>query len=28
LPEISHIQTSLIFDHIARPELPNYGDRI
>jgi len=25
LPEISHIETSLIFDHIARPELPNYG---
>jgi DNA-binding Lrp family transcriptional regulator len=27
LPEVSHIETSLIFDHIARPELPNYGDR-
>jgi len=25
LPEVSHIETSLIFDHIARPELPNYG---
>lgn len=28
LPEISHIQTSLIFDHISRPELPNYGYRL
>lgn len=25
LPEIAHIETSLIFDHIARPELPNYA---
>lgn len=24
LPEIAHIETSLIFDHIARPDLPNY----
>jgi DNA-binding Lrp family transcriptional regulator len=27
LPEISHIETSLIFDHIDRRVLPDYGDR-
>ncbi len=26
LPEVGHIQTSLIFEHVDRKQLPDYGD--